>query len=69
MMICANRLCIYYSEGECTIDDISLDIDGRCEECIYVNFEEETLQKYRKKMLDEYDSIEKEGISYPAGQI
>ncbi len=59
-MICANRMCIYYSNDKCTIDNISLDIEGRCEECIYVNVDEETLQKYRKKMLDKYALIEKE---------
>ena len=51
-MICGNFLCIYENNGSCCLDEIELDIDGRCTACIYPNFEEEILQYFKEKTLE-----------------
>ena len=40
-MNCENYLCIYESNGKCTLKTISLDISGQCTNCIYVTLTEE----------------------------
>lgn len=54
-MNCANRFCIYWTDEKCSLDSVSLDITGMCEDCIYVNIEESVLQTYRKKLLENTD--------------
>lgn len=56
-MLCENKFCIYWKLNHCTLDEISLDISGRCLECIYVPISEDELQAARKKCLDLYDKI------------
>ena len=48
-MICENVLCIYYSNKNCLLDEVSLDVDGRCCECIYISIDEKTMEKAREK--------------------
>jgi len=43
-MKCENIFCVYWSKGECGIGEISLDIQGRCCDCVYVDIEEEYLR-------------------------
>ena len=43
-MQCANYLCIYEKDGGCTLGGISLNIWGSCEECLYINVEEDELK-------------------------
>lgn len=50
-MECANRLCIYEKNGECILDKVTLDYDGRCEACIHVTVQEETLLKLKEEAL------------------
>jgi len=50
-MKCGNRMCIYWAENTCILDNISLDDQGSCLECISVDIEEETLREYRKRSL------------------
>lgn len=54
-MKCENDFCIYWQDGECVLEDISIDIGGRCDDCIYVNIPEEQLKIARKEILDRYD--------------
>lgn len=35
-MFCENEFCIYQENRQCILDKISLDIQGRCKECIYI---------------------------------
>lgn len=53
-MKCSNVFCIYWSDDECLLDNITLDIQGNCECCIYVNIDDAELQKHRKKLLSKY---------------
>lgn len=52
-MRCENLFCIYWSkENICILDKIELDIQGRCESCIYVDIEESSLSNIRKTKLN-----------------
>ena len=51
-MVCGNYLCIYFSKGSCLRDDITLDNDGRCLQCIYINMDDEKLEEIRAKMRE-----------------
>ncbi|MBR6562352.1 MAG: hypothetical protein IKK70_00240 [Clostridia bacterium] len=50
-MRCDNLFCVYWTEEGCTLDEISLDISGCCECCIYVDIDESTLRKKREEQL------------------
>ena len=52
-MLCENLFCIYWEAEKCILDEISLDIQGNCESCIYVDIDPNLLQKERKKLLDQ----------------
>ena len=55
-MRCANIFCVYWSDGECSLEEISLDIQGNCEECVYINIDIKELDNRRTQMLkDEFD--------------
>ncbi len=51
---CENMFCIYQNDNRCVLDDIDLDIQGSCMDCIYVNID--------KKLLDELKEKSKEGL-------
>ncbi len=53
-MRCDNIFCIYWVKNNCGLDDISLDIQGNCKDCIYVNIEDEVLENYRQKLLRKF---------------
>lgn len=50
-MNCENCFCIYYENGQCLLENISLNILGMCENCVYINIDEEILHKEREKGL------------------
>ena len=50
-MICENDYCIYNKKEKCILNEVSLDIQGRCNECIYVSIEETALKKLKKEQL------------------
>ena len=39
-MRCENNFCIYWKDKSCILDEISLDIQGQCEDCIYIDLDE-----------------------------
>lgn len=49
-MECENEFCIYEKDGICILDKISLDVQGSCKSCVYVNIDDE-LKKIKKKTL------------------
>ena len=55
-MNCENIYCIYCKNNKCTIKDVSLDIQGICQDCIYVTIDSEVLQKYKDEQLKLYDA-------------
>lgn len=46
-MHCENFFCIYWKESHCILNQISLDIQGSCQSCIYVNIDEHCLNRKR----------------------
>ena len=59
-MRCENLYCMYWSCDRCTLDKISLNVVGSCEECIYVSIPEEVLQRERERALLRYAVMELE---------
>ena len=56
-MECLNNFCIYGKDNECMLDEIELDVNGCCEECIYANIPTEVLEyekeRIRKRFVNE----------------
>lgn len=55
-MLCENVFCVYWNNRNCSLSEISLDIQGNCEKCIYIDIEESVLENQRRKNLKEYDN-------------
>lgn len=53
-MRCKNIFCIYWSNKKCSLNEISLDIQRNCEQCIYVKIEENILENQRKNFFNKY---------------
>ncbi|MBP3706821.1 MAG: hypothetical protein J6J13_06220 [Clostridia bacterium] len=53
-MECQNMFCIYQKRDKYILDEISLDISGRCECCIYPDVEEDILNVAKMKLLKKY---------------
>ena len=51
ILFCDNEFCIYQKEGKCVLEGVHLDIQGNCENCIYVSIERETLKDLKQKAL------------------
>ena len=56
-MRCDNIFCIYWIKNNCGLDEISLDIQGGCESCIYVDIPETELKNHRQKLLIKYEEM------------
>ena len=55
IMLCENVFCIYWNDKNCSLSEISLDIQGNCEKCIYIDIEETVLENQRRKNLNKYE--------------
>lgn len=53
-MICDNKFCVFWESGECIIKEISLDCQGKCMECIYIDIDEEKMKRIRYKQREKY---------------
>ncbi len=53
-MNCENIYCVYWRDNECSLREISLDIQGSCKNCIYVNIPVNEIRKQREKQLKSY---------------
>ena len=42
-MECSNLFCIHWQKDHCTLSEISLDILGGCEECVYIDLDSNIL--------------------------
>ncbi len=51
-MRCDNIFCIYWDKSICKLDEISLDVCGCCENCIYVDIDDEILKAKRQEILN-----------------
>ncbi|MBR6513745.1 MAG: hypothetical protein IKT46_02805 [Clostridia bacterium] len=50
-MNCENEYCIYNRKNKCVLDSISLDIQGKCIECIYVDIPADQLEKLKEEQI------------------
>ena len=57
-MLCKNVFCIYWEEDNCILGETSLDIQGNCENCIYVEIEDSRLEVMRKTLLKKIENYE-----------
>lgn len=55
-MRCDNVFCIYWADERCSLDKISLDIRGCCENCIYINADDARLEEKRAQLLLKFDN-------------
>ena len=54
-MNCENKFCIYWKKEKCILCKISLDIQGRCEKCVYISIDEQVIKKERERILKSYE--------------
>ena len=59
---CENQFCIYYENGMCALDYVSLDDSGICEQVLSVDIEEEVLYSQRKKLLEKFKQLNEQII-------
>ena len=50
-MWCANKYCIYFRKNQCSREETSLDIEGRCKDCVQVKIDEKTLDRLRRNQV------------------
>ena len=56
-MTCENVFCIYQRDNKCILEKIDLDITGVCTDCIYVDIEQKTLNKFKEKQLQNIEKF------------
>ncbi|MBQ3183270.1 MAG: hypothetical protein IJB57_06350 [Clostridia bacterium] len=54
-MICENVFCIYNKDEGCIVEEIELDIQGKCTSCEYVDVDDEYLKRKKKEALEGYE--------------
>lgn len=54
-MDCQNYFCIYQSEGKCCLEEISIDMMGNREHCIYPNIDMSYIKREKDKPLKVFD--------------
>ncbi len=55
-MKCENVFCIYEYKGKCRIKGVTLDIMGKCTECIYVDLDQNILNEAKNKILKQFNN-------------
>lgn len=51
-MNCDNIFCVYNLEKNCSIDNVTMDANGMCQDCIYINLEDKILNQQKLKILN-----------------
>lgn len=51
-MKCENELCIYESNGLCSLKEVELDIIGLCKDCIYIELNKDDLDSKKKAIIE-----------------
>ena len=55
-MNCKNFFCIYQKDEKCLLDEISVNICGMCEDCIYANIPEDILESEKEKLRKKFET-------------
>ena len=53
-MECDNVFCIYQKNGNCKLENISIDNSGMCTQCIYVEIDENDLSKAKSEITKRF---------------
>ena len=53
-MKCENFLCIYEEGGLCTLEEVTLNITGSCDDCIYPDLDPVYLKSRKQALLKRY---------------
>lgn len=56
IIYCENIFCIYWENDKCLLNSVKLDIQGRCDSCIYIDIKEPTLKIFRKSHLNKIEN-------------
>ena len=54
-MECRYEFCLYNQKNECTLQKISINEAGMCEDCIAVSLDAEMLSKEKQKQLEKLE--------------
>ena len=57
-MKCENYFCIYEKDGNCTLDEISVNISGGCDDCIYPSLDNDYLEWQKEKLLKKFEFLD-----------
>ena len=58
-MTCENGFCVYKENGCCLLDKIHLDSDGKCTQCIYVEFPDEIVKTVKENLRRQLKNAER----------
>ena len=53
-MKCENFLCIYEEGGLCSLEEVTLNITGSCDDCIYPDLDPAYLKSRKQALLKRY---------------
>ena len=53
---CENEFCIYQKQVTFVLEEVQLDIQGNCVDCIYISIEDKELTNLKTKSLNALDS-------------
>ena len=53
-MQCDNEFCVYWAEKGCILREITLDIQGKCKNCLYIPFSKQELEQKRQAYQQEH---------------
>lgn len=54
-MECLNDLCVYEKNGNCCIDEISINEIGMCTELIYITVSDEEKKKLKRDAIERFN--------------
>lgn len=57
-LLCENKFCIYFKDGEYVMNSISLDEMGFCSQVYQVDIEEDYLDFKRNKLLKKFEQLD-----------
>ncbi len=57
-MLCENDFCIYNKNSTCQLNEIQLDNQGTCTNCINISLDEKTIETAKKQLLLKLENID-----------
>lgn len=54
-MECLNMMCIYQKDGQCLLDEITIDETGACSSVIYPDIPAEIIENEKTKLREKFD--------------